>query len=75
MGRGFGPFLTAMEKQDPLAKALADYILRHDVAISTVARETGASRTTIYNWLAGDKISRVYRGIVEKLIEHPPVRG
>lgn len=39
-----------------------------DFSVSRISKATGASRQTVYNWMAGNEVLNPYRPTVEKLI-------
>lgn len=40
-----------------------------DFSVQRVAKATGATRQTVYNWMAGGEVLSPYRPAVERLIE------
>lgn len=48
---------------------LARWVRKEGLSVVEVAEYTGATRATVYNWLAGNGVSPAYRARVYKLIE------
>jgi hypothetical protein len=42
--------------------------LNLDFSVARIAKATGATRQTIYNWFVGGKVAPYYRSAVEELI-------
>lgn len=42
--------------------------VKRNVSVSEIARKTGASRPTVYNWFRGGNVSPAYRTAVTLLI-------
>jgi hypothetical protein len=40
-----------------------------DLSVMRIAKATGATRQTVYNWMFGGEIMSPYRPLVERLIE------
>lgn len=51
-----------------LGKRLGQVMLRKQKTVIEIASETGATRQTVYNWLAGRPVSNAYRRVVDELI-------
>jgi hypothetical protein len=60
------PFSTAIKKQiskapDGPGKLLGTHAIRLDFSVLRIAKATGATRQTVYNWLAGGPIAPYYK--------------
>ena len=56
-------------RQVNLGQQLARCAKRSSFTVAQITQYTGATRCTVYNWLAGKGISPAYRTKVTKLIE------
>jgi transposase len=54
---------------DHRAKAIGEYIKTSGASIREVAIKIGVTDATIYNWLRGDKISRLALGPVDRFLK------
>jgi hypothetical protein len=54
--------------QNNLGKQLARLLRSVPMTAVQVAKATGATRATVYNWLSGRGVSPAYRSNVQKLI-------
>ena len=54
--------------QNNLGKRLARLLRRSPLTAVQVAKATGATRATVYNWMSGKGVSPAYRSNVLKLI-------
>ena len=51
-----------------LGTLLGRKAIRKGFSVAQISDKTGASRTTVYSWLAGGTVSNAYRKPVEDLI-------
>ena len=47
---------------------LARLAMKHELSVVDIAKRTGASRTTVYNWFLGSGVSNAYLPRVEHLV-------
>jgi hypothetical protein len=52
-----------------LGKELGVWSLTRDISVLRIAKATGATRQTVYNWFLGGEVANAYKQRVEKLIE------
>lgn len=50
-----------------LGNTLGRLAVQHDFSVMRVAKATGATRQTVYNWFSGGEVLSPYRPIVEQL--------
>jgi hypothetical protein len=62
-------FITKV-KQLPLTLGvrLGRWAIYHDISVTDLARASGATRQTVYNWMHGGEITPSYRNTVERLV-------
>lgn len=51
-----------------LGNVLGRWAVSKDLSVNRIAKATGATRQTIYNWFAGGDVAPAYRSRVETLI-------
>jgi len=51
-----------------LGRRLAKRAIQRGVSVAAIAKETGASRTTVYSWFDGGPVSNAYRSVVAACI-------
>lgn len=51
-----------------LGNQLGRIAVRLDFSVMRVSKVTGASRQTVYNWMAGNEVLTPYRPLVDRLI-------
>jgi len=54
---------------DCLGKKLGQLAMLRDISVLRVAKATGATRQTVYNWFTGGEVANAYKQRVEDLIE------
>lgn len=71
MSSGYSDALRARIKAAPagLGATLGKLAVRKEYSVVEIAAYTGATRTTVYNWLTNGIVSPAYRKIVAQLIE------
>jgi|JI10StandDraft_1071094.scaffolds.fasta_scaffold304561_2 hypothetical protein len=52
----------------PLGIQLGKLAVAKDVSVIDVSAQTGASRTTVYNWFAGGSVTNAYEHVVREVI-------
>lgn len=52
-----------------LGNQLGRAAIRIDFSVMRIAKTTGASRQTVYNWMSGGEVLTPYRPHVERLLE------
>lgn len=52
-----------------LGNQLGRWAIHLDFSVLRVAKATGATRQTIYNWFAGGQVTQAYRDRVKALLE------
>lgn len=52
-----------------LGNQLGRAAVRLDFSVMRIAKATGASRQTVYNWMSGGDVLIPYRPLVERLLE------
>lgn len=59
-----------MVKKGPrtLGNSLGRLAVDLDFSVSRISQATGATRQTVYNWMAGNEVLNPYKPAVEKLI-------
>jgi hypothetical protein len=52
-----------------LGKSLGQWSMTRDISVLRLAKATGATRQTVYNWLTGGEIANAYKTRVEELVD------
>ena len=63
-------FISRIKQQPPseLGTRLALWAIYHDISATKLAKALGASRQSVYNWMKGGGILKVYEDHIERLI-------
>jgi hypothetical protein len=54
---------------DGIGKELGQWSLTRDISVLRIAKASGATRQTVYNWFMGGEVANAYKQRVEELIE------
>lgn len=54
---------------DGIGKELGQWSLARDMSVLRIAKATGATRQTVYNWFTGGEVANAYKQRVEEVIE------
>lgn len=52
-----------------LGNTLGRIAVELDFSVNKIAKATGATRQTVYNWMSGGEVMTPYRPVVTKLVE------
>jgi len=52
-----------------LGNVLGRWAVHLDFPVTKIAKSTGATRQTVYNWFYGGEVAPAYRGVVQSLVD------
>jgi hypothetical protein len=52
-----------------LGNILGRWAVHLDFPVTKIAKSTGATRQTVYNWFDGGEVAPSYRGVVQALVD------
>jgi hypothetical protein len=52
-----------------LGNQLGRWAVYLDFPVTKIAKSTGATRQTVYNWFGGGEVAPAYRGVVQSLVD------
>lgn len=63
-------FIARVKEQpsDNIGTRLALWAIYYDISATKLSKALGASRQSVYNWMSGDGVMRVYEDRIQRLL-------